>query len=1078
MLSMCVRYVALLFFLSTLVWGVQVHAATIDSQTDDSAQATRPPTESSYLRLGRFYLAVGYLPSRNFSLAGVRFRVNTSGGGNYVCPRGDIIRYHNTSRPVLWSSGVLVGTIVPIATTTPDAYGNCDYTARDRYGKPIPVSKLNYYVFFMSVGDSTTKWVSMSGKSYVEPASPHFGYRDAFMDSYVWGASGLEKPYFEMFDTAPPPVIPPDPCAVPGTCASNVLFLPGIEASRLYEDLPCASGVCETKLWEPGGDTNAARLAHDASGASVDTGIYTKKNDIIDNAYIPLKGNVYKSFIEQMNALVATSTINAWEAIPYDWRLTPDQILDKGAEVAPGKISYLVATSSPYIIQELKRLAATSKTKKVTIIAHSNGGLVTKRLIEKLGVDAATLVDKVIFVAVPQAGTPQAIGALLHGYDQGLPASFMSYGLSDGMARTLAKNMPMTYNLLPSKTYFTQVDDAVATFTNEPLLAPFRARYGDLIHSQDRLHTFIADSWRLASSTTEGLNYPSVGNESLLTNAETLHTSLDAWAPPTGIPLYEIAGWGEKTLAGIDYYQGVAMHCDQFSGKLSRCTSSPKVEYRPRIVLDGDGTVVTPSALWTTGAKRYWVDLKTYNGFFGITKHASILEVPQLRTFIKNLLTNNDNASLPQYVSTSTPVNLHPNPNTELHFTLHSPLTLNLYDDQGRHTGISTTTGELEEDIPESRYMRFGEVQFISVPTSLNTRLVMNGYAEGSFTLDAEEVQGEVVVASTTFAGIPSTSSAIAVMDIPSGGLANAGPLTIDENGDGKIDITLAPKPGATVTLDITPPVTSFSATGAVGLHEWYTSNVTATLTATDTESTIASTTHSFDNGATWNTYSAPFIITKEGSTTILYHSIDTAGNIESIASTTIKIDKTAPEATLSFSTTTKMLAVTGVDALSPVNVSASTTFPEFKLKKKKENREQKGIATTTATLTDDAGNTTVLTYTQKPSDSKQRETATIASVSYNGIVFSFIPTKLQYKWKINKKGKYTMFVAYLKTASSTVEAHYRPKKNVTVIMTKPVELDDRDEDDDAETRPARTKLPGLVIPGLQTEKGSVKVIY
>ena len=113
-------------------------------------------------------------------------------------------------------------------------------------------------------------------------------------------------------------------------------------------------------------------------------------------------------------------------------------------------------------------------------------------------------------------------------------------------------------------------------------------------------------------------------------------------------------------------------------------------------------------------------------------------------------------------------MNLHPNPNTELHFTLHSPLTLNLYDDQGRHTGISTTTGELEEDIPESRYMRFGEVQFISVPTSLNTRLVMNGYAEGSFTLDAEEVQGEVVVASTTFAGIPSTSSAIAVMDIPS----------------------------------------------------------------------------------------------------------------------------------------------------------------------------------------------------------------------------------------------------------------------------------------------------------------------
>jgi hypothetical protein len=31
------------------------------------------------------------------------------------------------------------------------------------------------------------------------------------------------------------------------------------------------------------------------------------------------------------------------------------------------------------------------------------------------------LVDKVIFVAIPQLGTPQAVGALLHSYDQGIP---------------------------------------------------------------------------------------------------------------------------------------------------------------------------------------------------------------------------------------------------------------------------------------------------------------------------------------------------------------------------------------------------------------------------------------------------------------------------------------------------------------------------------------------------------------------------------------------------------------------------------------------------------------------------------
>ena len=193
----------------------------------------------------------------------------------------------------------------------------------------------------MSVGDSTTKWVSMSGKSYVEPASPHFGYRDAFMDSYVWGASGLEKPYFEMFDTAPPPVIPPDPCAVPGTCASNVLFLPRHRGEPLVRGPAVRKRRMRDEALGAGRrhERRAARARREWSERRY--WYLYKKNDIIDNAYIPLKGNVYKSFIEQMNALVATSTINAWDSIPYDWRLTPDQILDKGAEVAPGKISIL-----------------------------------------------------------------------------------------------------------------------------------------------------------------------------------------------------------------------------------------------------------------------------------------------------------------------------------------------------------------------------------------------------------------------------------------------------------------------------------------------------------------------------------------------------------------------------------------------------------------------------------------------------------------------------------------------------------------------------------------------------------------
>ena len=41
-----------------------------------------------------------------------------------------------------------------------------------------------------------------------------------------------------------------DPCAIPGSCVSNVLFLPGIEGSRLYEGTGCGK-TPEEKLWEP-----------------------------------------------------------------------------------------------------------------------------------------------------------------------------------------------------------------------------------------------------------------------------------------------------------------------------------------------------------------------------------------------------------------------------------------------------------------------------------------------------------------------------------------------------------------------------------------------------------------------------------------------------------------------------------------------------------------------------------------------------------------------------------------------------------------------------------------------------------
>ena len=63
---------------------------------------------------------------------------------------------------------------------------------------------------------------------------------------------------------------------------------------------------------------------------------------------------------------------------------------------------------------------------------------------------------------------------------------------------------------------------------------------------------------------------------------------------------------------------------------------------------------------------------------------------------------------------------------------------------------------------------------------------------------------------------------------------------------------------------------------------------------ATDSHSGITQTMYSFD-GNDWISYTDPFIIDTEGSTTIFYNSTDEAGNVGTTKTMTIKIDKTPP---------------------------------------------------------------------------------------------------------------------------------------------------------------------------------------
>ena len=185
--------------------------------------------------------------------------------------------------------------------------------------------------------------------------------------------------------------------------------------------------------------------------------------------------------------------------------------------------------------------------------------------------------------------------------------------------------------------------------------------------------------------------------------------------------------------------------------------------------------------------------------------------------------------------------------------------------------------------------------------------------------------------------------------------------------------------------------------------------------------------------------------------------------------------DQTPPEAVITFSTSTNSISIAGTDDSGTTTLSSTTTYPTLK----KNQKQYNGIATTTVTIKDVAGNTTILQYTELLPSPAKRDTINLTTISYNGTVQNLGTTTLKYKWANNKTtGAYTMFASTFSTSTVVIESHYRPKKNQTLIMSTPIDLDDGDTDDTVDTRPIKTKLSGFVVPLIQTQAGKILVKY
>lgn len=748
---------------------------------------------------------------------------------------------------------------------------------------------------------------------------------------------------------------------------SNVIFFPGIMGSRLFEQSSeCWTASGEAERWYSRQDCYQQRLALDANGKS-SFPLYTKEGP--DGATATILKDIYASFMSDLKNWKETDHIIAdYTIIPYDWRLSLDDILQNGASTTDARLSYgtYQGFDAAYIYKKLKEMQASSDTGKVTIIGHSNGGLVTKALIQKLkdkNDPLANEIDDIIFVAVPQIGTPDATAGILFGTKIG-------GGVVMGplRSRSLLQNMPVGYNLLPSPAFGVSVSEPFIEFEGDAMDPTTTEWYGDSIDTYSEFTNYLLGVEGRATPTESDINSPTKANAILLASSTETHRILDNnWAPGNGTTISEIAGWGLPTPAGLRYSKNKECIVDWrtyvpiLRKYVPHCSGyRDVVKIEDRRTLNGDETVMEKSAHFipeSETVKKYWVNLEGYNKNAIDRTHKDILQVTPLRPFILSIIKKN--ISVPQFM-TADPSTLVPNTNGFAVYYMHSPLNLNVYDNLGNHTGISPDTGLLEVGIKGSHYYELGDTKTIIIPSDITHTLELNAYASGSFTLDIKTMVGDTITASTTFEAVPTATTTKATLSWnPQEGITPATSLNIDFNADNIVDISLPSSVNGTTLYDVTPP-----------------------------EAIIT-----FDPAMN----------------DVVFHGTDAGGD------TAVK------------------------------------------------------MAETSVTITDVAGNTTVIPFT-KFKDETHKLQVVFDTIIYNGISTDIPKTTLNYEWGLNKDGTIKQLIQNVLIKNTRiVTSEYNSEKNETKIS-------DKGKEEDKEV--TKSTKSGVVVLTTSTQIGVVGVQY
>lgn len=440
-------------------------------------------------------------------------------------------------------------------------------------------------------------------------------------------------------------------------CCSSILFIPGHQGSRIYKSGKVLGFSIENQLWEPNTDSDIYKLGLNSDGYSIDKTLYTR--DIIDRTNIVYGGNddveIYKGLVKSLNGLNSNYSIEDWQYSAYDWRMSPNTIVTEGARYG--------STAGQYkkMEDQIVQMSNVSKTKKVTLLAHSYGGLVTKRLLAHLlQKGKISLIDKVVFVGVPENGSPSSLFALLHGDNQDIGNGYIVHKTT---MRKFAQNMPSVYALLP------KLNTAVGASLNSPLIFGMQATNTialsvPTISTIESMYSFLFNEMtRPSTIDTLEMNVPLIANKKVKQKIDTESTS-HFIKPQTeqgyeGIEFYNILGVGMNTPQSISYLR---KPCISLYTHPSLMSPNCGLDHTPNFSQLGDGVVLADDVLGagidnaTQGGRwgeKYIFNMSEYNRKNAKNySHGNMTSSPPvISTFMQIVMNTIGEYALPTYIT-------------------------------------------------------------------------------------------------------------------------------------------------------------------------------------------------------------------------------------------------------------------------------------------------------------------------------------------------------------------------------------------------------------------------------------------